>query len=217
MRSAFYSPLNEADGSAVDAALASFRGEAKKSERFENWPERLNALIALRCSRPFAWGEHDCALFACDAVLAMTGADPAAWFRGRYRTRRGAYRLLKTFGGAGLAATWEKIAAQRGLPEIAPAFARRGDVLLFDAIPLLPSGEASVFSAPSGKAGDLAGRRKLDLPEGANRMLASPEGNQKKGKRAEALGVCVGRDIAAAGPGGLVFLPLAAARRAWRV
>ena len=167
--------------------------------RKEDWPERLMALIAERRSRPFAWGEQDCALFACDAVAAMTGADPAAWFRGRYRTRRGAYALLKRFvllglpsrrlaappgpsdseptlavGRAGrrnelLAEAWEQEAAARGWPEIAPVFARRGDVALIDT---------------------------------AN---------------GEALAVCAGAAFAAAGPTGLLMAPLAAARRAWRI
>ena len=48
------------------------------------WRQQLDALIASRMAAPFAWGAHDCCLFAADAVLAQTGEDPAAEFRGTY-------------------------------------------------------------------------------------------------------------------------------------
>jgi len=138
--------------------------------RYEDWPERLFAVVETSRSRAFAWGSHDCALFACDCVLAITGTDPAAWFRGRYRAKRKGYALLKRFaGGGGLSATWEKIAAAHGYAEIAPAFAGRGDIVLLDTV------------------------------------------------MGEALGVSLGLTIAAAGPEGLEFLPLAVARRGWRI
>jgi hypothetical protein len=48
---------------------------------------------------PFAWGEHDCALFAANVLLAYTGEDFATVFRGRYKSKSGAYRVLKPYGG----------------------------------------------------------------------------------------------------------------------
>ena len=63
------------------------------------WRERLDALIAARMPAPFAWGTHDCCLFAADAVLAQTGEDPAAEFRGTYADARQALELLTELGG----------------------------------------------------------------------------------------------------------------------
>ncbi|CAB4194509.1 hypothetical protein UFOVP1254_95 [uncultured Caudovirales phage] len=47
---------------------------------------------------PFAWGTNDCVLFAADCVLAMTGVDHAAQFRG-YTSATHAARLIKKLGG----------------------------------------------------------------------------------------------------------------------
>jgi len=93
--------------------------------RRHDWQARLDAVLRAAETRPFAWGRHDCALFACDCIAAMTGEDPAARFRGRYRTARGAYGALRRIGGArdpGALATKLLGAA------VSPAFARRGDL-----------------------------------------------------------------------------------------
>jgi hypothetical protein len=74
------------------------------TRRLRDWPERLAALFAARQGQPFAWGAHDCCLFAADAVLAVTGHDPAADLRGTYATAAEAARVLGQFGGvAGVA------------------------------------------------------------------------------------------------------------------
>lgn len=89
--------------------------------RLPDWQERLSALIAERRAAPFAWGENDCAIFACDGVLAITGTDPAAGLRA-HRTAQEATKTLRQGNGvAGLAE------ARLG-PEIAPALAQVGDV-----------------------------------------------------------------------------------------
>lgn len=93
--------------------------------RRHDWQARLDAVLRAAETRPFAWGRQDCALFACDCIAAMCGEDPAARFRGRYRTARGACRAIRRLGGArdlGDLATKALGAA------IAPAFARRGDL-----------------------------------------------------------------------------------------
>lgn len=46
------------------------------------------------------WGKDDCALWCANILKAALGYDGAERFRGRYRTRRGAGRVL---GAAGLA------------------------------------------------------------------------------------------------------------------
>lgn len=91
--------------------------------RRHDWYSRLSACIEGALQRPFEWGVHDCALFAADAVLAMTDMDLADGFRGRYRTARGARRILGRGGMAGVA----DLAATQ-LPDVAPALAAQGDI-----------------------------------------------------------------------------------------
>lgn len=97
--------------------------------RYPDWPARLAPLIAERLNAPFRWGTNDCALFACDAVLAMTGTDLAADFRGRYDSSIGAARALRALGFRDLADVAHAFAAKHGIPPLAsPRFAQRGDV-----------------------------------------------------------------------------------------
>jgi uncharacterized protein DUF6950 len=92
-------------------------------KRLIDWPDRLAA--ALEISADLSWTEERyCVLWAADVVLAMTGEDPAAGYRGlsveqAYRAMRDAGH--ETIGGA--------IAAVVG-PQVPLAFARRGDVVL---------------------------------------------------------------------------------------
>lgn len=103
--------------------------------RKEDWPEILAEFFALRSvqdlpSATFAWGTHDCALFVCDAVRAMTAVDLAADFRFKYSSERGALRVMQTFAGGGLAELADKMAAQHGLAEVPQLMAQRGDIVL---------------------------------------------------------------------------------------
>lgn len=67
--------------------------------RLSNWPRLLSDHIEARTETPFAWGTHDCLLWAASCVAAITGKDPAADLRGTYHTAIGAYRLIKYAGG----------------------------------------------------------------------------------------------------------------------
>ncbi len=60
--------------------------------------KRLAKYLAQVARRPFAEGQHDCALFAAGAVAAMTGRDLAEEWRGRYSTTRGGIRVLRKSG-----------------------------------------------------------------------------------------------------------------------
>ena len=91
--------------------------------RLRSWRARLGRYLAVEAGRPFAWGESDCVLFAAGAVEAMTGVDPAAPWRGRYRTERGAWRVLRR---AGFRDHLEAAAAV--LPQIPAGAAREGDL-----------------------------------------------------------------------------------------
>lgn len=88
--------------------------------RFLDWPERLAEFLRSRRRAPFQWGVNDCALFAADAAHAITGADPAAEYRG-YSDEVEALRLIKAAGG---------MRALVALPEKPVAFAQRGDGVL---------------------------------------------------------------------------------------
>jgi len=91
-----------------------------------HWQREFDALVAARMCTPFCWGQHDCCLWAADAVKAQTGIDHAAQHRGTYFTELQAARVLREMGGL------EKIASRAG-PERAPLTAQTGDVgLVFD-------------------------------------------------------------------------------------
>ena len=101
-------------------------------ERCPDWPERLKAAIESARDEPFAWGTNDCALFACNVILEITGVDFAEEFRGRYRSRRGAIRALNKIAGLGLEKLADHLADREGIAEVPVAFAQRGDVMLMD-------------------------------------------------------------------------------------
>lgn len=92
--------------------------------RLDDWRARLAAEMDRQRRDPFRWGQHDCAIgFAAGIVEALTGADLARGYRGKYRSQAGALRLLREAGAADLG----DFAAQL-LPEVHPAFARVGDI-----------------------------------------------------------------------------------------
>jgi hypothetical protein len=62
------------------------------------WRPSLTAYLVQCRARPFKWGEHDCALFVCGAIEAMTGEDLAKPYRGRYRSAAGGLKLIKKDG-----------------------------------------------------------------------------------------------------------------------
>lgn len=99
--------------------------------RSHRWEELLSEYLVEMQDKPFKYGELDCALFACGAALAMTGVDLAADFRGRYDSDLSAARVIIAFtSGGDLEDLAVKVAQQFGLEEVAPLFARRGDIVL---------------------------------------------------------------------------------------
>ena len=95
--------------------------------RLENWPTRLGRTIDAAMTKEFRWGEHDCCLFACDCIEAVTGVDPAAPHRGRYQSKFGAARVLKALHGS-LSDSASAVARQLSAPHIQTNAAKRGDV-----------------------------------------------------------------------------------------
>lgn len=66
--------------------------------RLYNWETRLASYLARVSREGFAWGRHDCALFAAGGVEAVTGVDPAAAWRGRYGSLAEGLRLIREAG-----------------------------------------------------------------------------------------------------------------------
>jgi len=99
---------------------------APQKPRLQDWPERLAALVEARREAPFAWGSNDCALFAADAIIAVTGDDPAASFRG-YASEQEAEGVLRTLGLEGTVAA---ALAEFGCGACQPGLVQRGDVAL---------------------------------------------------------------------------------------
>lgn len=115
-------------------------------QRLPGWPERLHAFLADALACPFAWAEHDCCHFAAQDVQALTGQDLLAPWRGRYRTRAGALRLLRQLGGLRAA-----VASVLGAPDASVAQAWRGDLVLVSQAPgheLLAVWEGPWWCAP---------------------------------------------------------------------
>ena len=93
-------------------------------KRIKTWRGALHEAIEQHRRKAFAFdSQSDCAMFAADCVLAMTGEDLAADFRGRYSTQTGAIRVLKAEGFNSLA---DLVASH--LEDIHPIRARVGDV-----------------------------------------------------------------------------------------
>lgn len=98
--------------------------------RPSEWQSKMIGALNARRDKPFAWGDHDCALFACDIAMAVCGIDFAKSLRGRYDTRLGAYRVLRTFAGGALEEAAEKIAQNHNCEEVPILLARRGDIVI---------------------------------------------------------------------------------------
>lgn len=91
--------------------------------------ERLAAAILAAMDRavanPPVWGVDDCALWCAEPIRIVLGYDPAASFRGRYRTALGANRVL---GGTGLAGALADAATVHGWRRIKGDEADTGDI-----------------------------------------------------------------------------------------
>lgn len=66
--------------------------------RLYDWEARFAAYIVGIARTPFRPGALDCALFAAGGAQAVTGIDPAAAFRGRYRTIEAGLKLMRAGG-----------------------------------------------------------------------------------------------------------------------
>ena len=98
--------------------------------RIDHWELCLAAAVEAARDRPFAWGVHDCATFAFNLRRDLTGGDDVtALWRGRYRTARGAVRVMRRLGWSSLAAAGRDLLGEP-LPSV--HLAQRGDLVLSD-------------------------------------------------------------------------------------
>jgi hypothetical protein len=99
--------------------------------RKPDWQTQLQQFLLRSLSARFAYGQLDCCLFVADAVLAMTGTDIAATFRGRYHSREEALALCESYGGKrSVRSLVSKALAEQELAEIPVTRAQRGDIVL---------------------------------------------------------------------------------------
>lgn len=95
--------------------------------RLPDWDQRLAAWINAEAVHPFNEADAHCGWFAADAVIAITGIDLVSEWRGKHKTIAGAARALKKAGFEDHIALAASL-----LPEIAPAFAYRGDLMVIE-------------------------------------------------------------------------------------
>lgn len=100
--------------------------------RYIDWPERLMLFLSERENQPMEWSKTNCCLTACDAVQAISGQDPAHFFRDKCNTPKQTYLLLKRFAGGGLEEASDKIFKDMGINEKPVEEANSGDVVLID-------------------------------------------------------------------------------------
>ncbi|SFD55400.1 DUF6950 family protein [Pseudoalteromonas denitrificans] len=87
---------------------------------------KLNTFLAERENMPFEWGKHDCCLFVCDWILCACGKDLGLNFRGKYLTKKGAFKQLFKHGFNDV----QSIFKQWLNTSINPTYTKRGDIAL---------------------------------------------------------------------------------------
>lgn len=99
--------------------------ELKSPDARTHLEAAITDLMAEASAKPMQWGHDDCALWAAEPIRRALGIDPALRFRGHYRTRIGALRLL---GKGGIAQAMRAAARRHGWRRIKSAAAMPGDV-----------------------------------------------------------------------------------------
>lgn len=97
-----------------------------KAPRIHDWPTRMDAALKAESDIPFNYGSSDCSMFAANIIKAIRGVDIFERWRGKYRTKGGAFRIAKGDPGTVV----DKIAGEFGLVEILSPYAQRGDLVL---------------------------------------------------------------------------------------
>lgn len=100
------------------------KGMRSELTRLPDWRRRFEETIDEIKARPFSWASHECGTgLVGRLVLAMTGTDCAAQYRGTYDSAAGALRVMRE---AGFENVGDMVAAI--LPEVHISAARLGDI-----------------------------------------------------------------------------------------
>lgn len=94
--------------------------------RRNDWPERLDAVMAAIHGAPYVLGESDCLRLACAAVEALTDVDYWPRFKG-YTTKRQALATIARIAPS----LGEAVTVTLGVTPTPPLGAQRGDVMLY--------------------------------------------------------------------------------------
>lgn len=104
-------------------------------DKHNHWHTRhFNDFLISSATTPFKYGSWDCCLFAADAIKSFTDVDIADDFRGKYTTKLGALKAIKSVtGGSSIEDAVAYCANKHGLVEHTfPLMAKRGDLVLVD-------------------------------------------------------------------------------------
>jgi hypothetical protein len=135
--------------------------------RTPHWATReLHQFIVDCTPTKFAWGSHDCALMAADAILEMTGVDIAADFRGLYSDEAGAKAAIEKVTGVKNGTVEDAAAycaAKHGLAELThPLMAQRGDLVVLEDAGRVIAGIVHLSGKHIAAAGE-AGLKRMDI------------------------------------------------------
>jgi len=119
--------------------------------RVEGWESLLAEYVA--SAPPFRWGQTDCALWTAEWVRLCTGEDHTPAWRGKYRTKAGATRLMRARGFRA-----PEDIADAHLNELPVRLAKRGDLLLH------PEGNLGICTGRQGVFLTETGLTRLDTP-----------------------------------------------------
>lgn len=98
---------------------------AQKLEARARLESAVIDIMSEAAAAPMQWGRDDCALWAVEPLRRALDVDAAEDLRGRYRTRKGAQRVL---GKGGLASAMRAAARRHCWIRIAAGEARPGDL-----------------------------------------------------------------------------------------
>jgi hypothetical protein len=117
--------------------------------RLDNWQANLSDLIRAREKEPFDIVNFNCLMWALEAVEAITGESHYKLFAGKFKTVKGAARVLRIKGKVETSAQFlENLLGER--QHI--FFVRKGDIVITDSqdpLLTLPS-DVALFGSPVG-------------------------------------------------------------------
>ena len=99
--------------------------------RHDDWQSRLTEVVAADQYGEFVWGENDCTQRAFDAIKAVIDVDYSEPYRGKYKTAKGALRMLRRVDKV---ETPAELMAKWFGPAQPIAFARKGDIVTCDPV-----------------------------------------------------------------------------------